>query len=87
MEVRNNYINGRWQASVSGATREVINPSNGEVIALVTDSVAEDSKQRLPLHAMLLTMTAAGGAWPGPSAPTCCCALPMPLPPAPTNWR
>ncbi|BBF86557.1 betaine aldehyde dehydrogenase [Aquitalea magnusonii] len=47
MEVRNNYINGRWQASVSGATREVINPSNGEVIALVTDSVAEDSKQAI----------------------------------------
>ncbi|MBA4707262.1 aldehyde dehydrogenase family protein [Aquitalea aquatica] len=47
MEVRNNYINGQWQASVSGATREVINPSNGEVIALVTDSVAEDSKQAI----------------------------------------
>ena len=47
MEVRNNYINGRWQASVSGATRDVINPSNGEVIALVTDSVAEDSKQAI----------------------------------------
>lgn len=47
MQVRNNYINGRWQASVSGTTREVINPSNGELIALVTDSVAEDSKQAI----------------------------------------
>lgn len=44
MDIRNNYINGQWQASVSGGTREIINPGNGEVIALVTDSVAEDSK-------------------------------------------
>jgi betaine-aldehyde dehydrogenase len=47
MDIRNNYINGQWQASVSGGTREIINPGNGEVIALVTDSVAEDSKQAI----------------------------------------
>lgn len=47
MDIRNNYINGQWQASVSGGTREIINPGNGEVLALVTDSVAEDSKQAI----------------------------------------
>ncbi len=44
MDIRPNYINGRWQPALGGATREVVNPANGEVIALVTDSQAEDSR-------------------------------------------
>lgn len=60
MDIRNNYINGQWQASVSGGTREVINPANGEVIALVTDSVAEDSKQAIAAAKAAFYHT---GAW------------------------
>jgi betaine-aldehyde dehydrogenase len=37
-----NYINGRWTAARSGATREVLNPANNEVIGMVTDSDAAD---------------------------------------------
>lgn len=44
MTIRKNFINGRWQQALSGATREVINPANGEVIGIVTDSQAEDTK-------------------------------------------
>jgi betaine-aldehyde dehydrogenase len=37
-----NYINGRWTAARSGATREVLNPANNEVIATVTESDSGD---------------------------------------------
>jgi betaine-aldehyde dehydrogenase len=37
-----NYIHGRWTAARSGATREVLNPANNEVIGMVTDSDAAD---------------------------------------------
>jgi betaine-aldehyde dehydrogenase len=39
-----NYINGRWTAARSGATREVLNPANNEVIGLVTESDAADAE-------------------------------------------
>ncbi|NGZ85166.1 aldehyde dehydrogenase family protein [Duganella aceris] len=41
--MKKNYINGRWSDAVSGASRGIVNPANGEVIALVADSGAEDS--------------------------------------------
>jgi betaine-aldehyde dehydrogenase len=41
--MKTNYINGRWSAAVSGDSREIINPANGEVLALATESGAEDS--------------------------------------------
>ncbi|WP_374563091.1 aldehyde dehydrogenase family protein [Ideonella sp.] len=44
MTIHQNFINGRWQAAVGGATREVINPANGQVIGIVTDSQAEDTR-------------------------------------------
>lgn len=44
MEINMNYINGKWQAALSGATREITNPGNGEVIGIVADSNADDSK-------------------------------------------
>jgi betaine-aldehyde dehydrogenase len=44
MDVRHNYIDGRWQPALCGATREVVNPANGEVIALVADSQVEDTR-------------------------------------------
>ncbi|WP_243655532.1 aldehyde dehydrogenase family protein [Roseateles saccharophilus] len=39
-----NYINGRWQPAVSGATREITDPANGETIGLVADSDADDAR-------------------------------------------
>jgi len=44
MNIKKNYIDGQWRASLSGATREVTNPANGEVIDVVTDSSAADSR-------------------------------------------
>ena len=37
-----NYINGKWTAARSGATRDVLNPANNEMIGLVTESDAAD---------------------------------------------
>ncbi len=42
MNVQRMYIDGEWVASESGQTREVINPANGEVIAVVTEGTAAD---------------------------------------------
>ena len=44
MDIRKNYIDGQWRPALSGATREIINPANGEVIALAADSQAEDTR-------------------------------------------
>ena len=38
MDIQLNFIDGRWQAAVGGATREVINPATGECIGIVADS-------------------------------------------------
>lgn len=43
MEIKKMYINGEWVESLSKKTREVINPANGEVIALTTEGSAEDA--------------------------------------------
>jgi betaine-aldehyde dehydrogenase len=39
------YIGGKWVLSSSGKTRDLINPSNGEVIAVVTDGNEQDANQ------------------------------------------
>lgn len=44
MDIKNNYINGQWQAALSGATREITNPGNGEIIGMVSDSNVDDSR-------------------------------------------
>lgn len=44
MDIRPNYIDGRWQPALGGATRDVVNPATGEVIARVTDSRAWDTR-------------------------------------------
>jgi len=38
------YINGEWVNALSGATREIINPANGEVIAVAAEGDQEDAK-------------------------------------------
>jgi betaine-aldehyde dehydrogenase len=42
--MKRNYINGAWMAAVLGGSRNIINPANGETIAVVTESGAEDSR-------------------------------------------
>ncbi|KXH84164.1 betaine-aldehyde dehydrogenase [Sporosarcina sp. HYO08] len=37
------YINGKWVTSSSNQTREILNPANQEVIATVTEAVAEEA--------------------------------------------
>lgn len=39
------YIGGKWVLSSSGKTRDIINPANGEVIAVVTDGNGQDVNQ------------------------------------------
>jgi len=41
-EVLKQYINGEWQLSGSGETREILNPASGEVIAEVTEGIRAD---------------------------------------------
>ncbi|MEH7356593.1 aldehyde dehydrogenase family protein [Neobacillus drentensis] len=40
----NMYIDGKWISSTSGEKREVINPANGELIAVAAEGAAEDAK-------------------------------------------
>lgn len=38
------YVNGEWVPAVSGQTRDIVNPANGEVIAKAAEGSAEDAK-------------------------------------------
>lgn len=44
MDFKKNYINGEWVGALSGKTRKVINPADGEVIAETAEGNAEDAK-------------------------------------------
>jgi len=44
MDTGLNYIDGRWQPALDGATRDVINPCTGERIGIVADSQAGDTR-------------------------------------------
>ncbi|MEK4803482.1 betaine-aldehyde dehydrogenase [Oceanobacillus sp. FSL K6-0118] len=44
MDIKKNYINGEWVPALSGEVREIINPYNQEVIAVVSESKEEDTK-------------------------------------------
>ena len=39
-----NHINGQWVAARSGATRDILNPADNQVIAKATDSGAADAE-------------------------------------------
>lgn len=49
------YINGTWVSAAGGATFEVVNPANGNVVASVTDMDASDVRKAID---------AAHAAWP-----------------------
>jgi betaine-aldehyde dehydrogenase len=61
-----NYIDGRWSAAVLGASRAILNPANGERLALVTDSSAEDSALAVAAARKAFYVT---GAWRRMSGP------------------
>ncbi|MFM1651624.1 aldehyde dehydrogenase family protein [Brevibacillus sp. B_LB10_24] len=41
------YVNGQWVDAKSGKTREVVNPANGEVIALAAEGDVEDARDAI----------------------------------------
>ena len=43
MEVKKQYIDGKWKTAASGTVRSIINPFNQEVIAVVTESDETDA--------------------------------------------
>ena len=47
MEIKKNYINGEWVESVTGRTREIICPSNQELIGITTESNEVDANQAI----------------------------------------
>jgi betaine-aldehyde dehydrogenase len=44
MSTTNLFINGEWKAALDGATREILNPANNQVIATVADGSARDAE-------------------------------------------
>ncbi len=44
MDVKKQYINGKWVLALSGETREIINPFDQEVVALVAEGNEKDAK-------------------------------------------
>ena len=53
------YINGKWVGAISGGTREIINPSDGKIIATVPEAGREDA--RLAIEAARKTFDS--GKW------------------------
>ncbi|WP_405097262.1 betaine-aldehyde dehydrogenase [Oceanobacillus sp. FSL H7-0719] len=47
MDIRKQYINGQWVEAISGNTRDIINPYNQEVIAVVAEGNAQDSEKAI----------------------------------------
>jgi betaine-aldehyde dehydrogenase len=42
MDIKLNYINGEWLPAISGKTRDIINPANGEIIAKTAEGGTDD---------------------------------------------
>ncbi len=47
MEIKKNYINGKWVESETGRTLDILNPATGEVIGVVTHSSAVDAERAI----------------------------------------
>jgi betaine-aldehyde dehydrogenase len=43
----NMYINGEWVSALSGNTRDIVNPANGEVIAKAAEGDIADARQAI----------------------------------------
>ena len=47
MDTKKNYIAGKWRKSISEETSEVINPSNGKVIAKIYEGDEKDAREAI----------------------------------------
>lgn len=45
--VQKMYVNGEWVEAVSGATKKILNPATGEVLAVVTHGDEQDAKKAI----------------------------------------
>ncbi len=41
------YVDGRWKLAANGATRELLNPANGECIAVVAEGAEKDAEEAI----------------------------------------
>ena len=44
MKVGRMFINGKWKLSADGATREIFNPANNQIIAVVAEGAQKDAE-------------------------------------------
>ena len=47
MDIKKNFIDGKWVDGTLGRNIEVVNPATGEVIALVSESSVDDVKKAI----------------------------------------
>ncbi len=47
MDIKKNFIDGKWVNGTLGRNIEVVNPATGEVIALVSESSVDDVKKAI----------------------------------------
>jgi betaine-aldehyde dehydrogenase len=59
------FLNGAWTMAADGATREILNPANNEIIAVVTDAAVRDAETAIA-HARKAFDE---GPWPQMRAP------------------
>ena len=64
MEIKKLYINGEWVNAISENTREIINPYNSEVIAVVAEGDEKDVKSAIEAARKAFDQ----GEWPGKPA-------------------
>ena len=65
MKVGRMFINGKWKLSADGATREIFNPANNQVIAVVAEGAQKDAE--LAIQAARKAFDE--GPWPQMRAP------------------
>src|SRR5690242_16083665 len=41
------YVDGRWKLAAEGATRDLVNPANGETIATVAEGTERDAEEAI----------------------------------------
>ena len=61
------FLNGAWVEATEGTTREILNPANNELLALVTDGSEHDAELAIA-HARQAFDT---GPWPKMRARCC----------------
>ena len=63
MDIKKNFIDGKWVDGTLGRNIEVVNPATGEVIALVSESSVDDVKRLYWQQKNLFTLQESGEIW------------------------